>query len=265
MKKLIYTLLALNILFLSACKKEDVEPTLEEKNQQILAYIAQNNLTAQQTSSGIYYVSLETGESTRGPEIGDQLTLAVEGTNLNGQELTQNPNLKLPFGANILNQGLEDVLELFKKGDKVKVFLSNVNPVAVYDVTLTDIRSEEEQIEDYITGNELSTSSTDSGIEYSIETQGTGEAPSPNDIVLVIYVLRDLEGNIIDQSSASGTNFTLSTTSLIAGFYESVLLLNEGGKGKFIMPSSLAYGVTGNRNILPYTPLVFEIELVSTN
>ena len=38
----------------------------------------------------------------------------------------------------------------------------------------------------------------------------------------------------------------------------------EGGQAKFLVPSKLAYGSTGNYygTIPPYTPLVFDVNLV---
>ena len=39
-------------------------------------------------------------------------------------------------------------------------------------------------------------------------------------------------------------------------------MLNKGAKATFIIPSSLAYGEKGLNIIPPYTPLVFEIEVI---
>jgi FKBP-type peptidyl-prolyl cis-trans isomerase len=40
--------------------------------------------------------------------------------------------------------------------------------------------------------------------------------------------------------------------------------MKEGGKGRFLVPSSLAYGQAGIWGIVPgYTPLVFEVNLIS--
>jgi FKBP-type peptidyl-prolyl cis-trans isomerase len=48
----------------------------------------------------------------------------------------------------------------------------------------------------------------------------------------------------------------------IPGWDEGLLLLNKGARATFIMPSALAYGEQGFASIPPYTPLVFEIEVV---
>ncbi len=50
---------------------------------------------------------------------------------------------------------------------------------------------------------------------------------------------------------------------VIPGWDEGLLLINEGSKARFIIPSALAYGAQGNGDdIKPYNTLVFDIELV---
>ena len=54
-----------------------------------------------------------------------------------------------------------------------------------------------------------------------------------------------------------------SGTSPIKGFHLAVKNMIEGEKATFIMPSKSAYGVRTSNQIYPYTPLVFEITIVS--
>ena len=49
---------------------------------------------------------------------------------------------------------------------------------------------------------------------------------------------------------------------MIKGWNEAFLLFNKGTKATIILPSSLAYGEQGYQSIQPFTPLVFDIELV---
>jgi FKBP-type peptidyl-prolyl cis-trans isomerase len=41
------------------------------------------------------------------------------------------------------------------------------------------------------------------------------------------------------------------------------MLLPKGAKATLILPSSLAYGEQGNQGIPPFTPLVFEVDVVN--
>jgi FKBP-type peptidyl-prolyl cis-trans isomerase len=40
------------------------------------------------------------------------------------------------------------------------------------------------------------------------------------------------------------------------------MMMNKGAKAKLIIPASLGYGERGAGSIPPFTPLVFEVELV---
>lgn len=48
---------------------------------------------------------------------------------------------------------------------------------------------------------------------------------------------------------------------LIPGFEVALSLLTEGAEGIFIIPSDMAYGITGSGLIPPYTTIAFELKL----
>ena len=50
---------------------------------------------------------------------------------------------------------------------------------------------------------------------------------------------------------------------VIPGWDQGLILLNKGAKATFIVPSELGYGEHGNQMIGPYTPLVFDVEIVN--
>jgi FKBP-type peptidyl-prolyl cis-trans isomerase len=48
-----------------------------------------------------------------------------------------------------------------------------------------------------------------------------------------------------------------------AGLEDGILLMHEGGRAKFIIPSHLAFGLTGNGNkIPPKSTLIYDIKLL---
>jgi len=55
--------------------------------------------------------------------------------------------------------------------------------------------------------------------------------------------------------------FTLGKGEVIAGFEQGATGMKVGGKRVILVPSNLAYGSAGNRNIPPNAGLVFEITL----
>jgi FKBP-type peptidyl-prolyl cis-trans isomerase FkpA len=127
--------------------------------------------------------------------------------------------------------------------------------------------SPEEQLEEdlsiiqaYISDNNLDAESTASGLHYVINDVGTGNHPASNDDVTVRYKGYFMDGDVFDQSDASGITFNLQ--GVIQGWTEGVPKFKEGGDGLLLVPSSLAYGEKGSGSIPPNTVLIFEVELL---
>ena len=91
---------------------------------------------------------------------------------------------------------------------------------------------------------------------------GTGAAPGPQDSVYVNYVGRLPDGTVFDQSSQPQW-FRLD--SVIAGWRSALVQMPVGAKWRLAIPSSQAYGTDGAGDLIaPYTPLVFDIELLDS-
>jgi FKBP-type peptidyl-prolyl cis-trans isomerase len=79
------------------------------------------------------------------------------------------------------------------------------------------------------------------------------------------YIQTDATNKVVyDSKFGSGTlTFTAGAGQLIPGFEETVLKMKVGEKAKAILPYTIAYGAAGNSSIPGYSPLYFEIEVVS--
>lgn len=74
------------------------------------------------------------------------------------------------------------------------------------------------------------------------------------------YVGRLPDGTIFDQSTQPQW-FRLD--SVIAGWRSALVQMPVGAKWRLAIPSSQAYGTEGAGDLIaPYTPLVFEVELL---
>ena len=90
---------------------------------------------------------------------------------------------------------------------------------------------------------------------------GTGAKPSANDSINVNYVGRLPDGTVFDQSTQPQW-FRLD--SVIAGWQNALVQMPVGASWRLVIPSSQAYGAEGAGGLIaPYTPLVFEIELLA--
>ena len=104
---------------------------------------------------------------------------------------------------------------------------------------------------------------TESGLQYKILKQGTGEKATATDTVELDYELRLLDGTVLDSSYKRGTHHKLSMTQVIAGFKEGVLLMPMGSHYILYVHPDIGYGSGPSGNIEPNSLLVFEIETYS--
>ena len=100
------------------------------------------------------------------------------------------------------------------------------------------------------------------GILLTELTPGSGAKPLATDEVQVKYVGRLPDGTVFDQS-AQPQWFRLD--SVISGWTSALQQMPTGAKWRLVIPSAQAYGADGAGELIaPYTPLVFEIELLAT-
>ncbi len=99
------------------------------------------------------------------------------------------------------------------------------------------------------------------GILMTELTPGTGPKPTASDQVQVRYVGHLPDGTIFDQNNQPQW-FRLD--SVIAGWTSALQTMPVGAKWRLVIPSAQAYGAEGAGDLIdPYTPLVFEIELLA--
>ncbi|MGB1241462.1 MAG: FKBP-type peptidyl-prolyl cis-trans isomerase [Chitinophagales bacterium] len=124
--------------------------------------------------------------------------------------------------------------------------------------------SSEDQIQAYLTANNLTTiaQKTDSGLYYIIEDEGIGPNPSAGATVSIHYRGTLVDGTVFDSSYERGKPTDLSLNSVILGWQEGIPLFKKGGRGSLIIPFELAYGSRGNGDIPPNTIILFDIELI---
>jgi FKBP-type peptidyl-prolyl cis-trans isomerase len=82
--------------------------------------------------------------------------------------------------------------------------------------------------------------------------------------VKVHYTGTLLDGTKFDSSVDRGEpfSFTLGQGQVIKGWDEGIGLMNVGGKATLIIPSSIAYEDRDMGVIKPYSPLLFNVELI---
>ncbi|MGX9418099.1 FKBP-type peptidyl-prolyl cis-trans isomerase [Vibrio sp. RC27] len=104
----------------------------------------------------------------------------------------------------------------------------------------------------------------ESGLQYEVITEGTGEIPTSDNTVRVHYHGQLTDGTVFDSSVTRGQPAEFPVTGVIAGWVEALQLMPVGSKWKLCIPQNLAYGEQGaGAAIPPFAALVFEVELLA--
>jgi FKBP-type peptidyl-prolyl cis-trans isomerase len=106
--------------------------------------------------------------------------------------------------------------------------------------------------------------STESGLQYIILEEGTGERPVATSKVKVHYHGTLIDGTVFDSSIDKGTPIEFMANRVIKGWTEGLQLMAVGSKYKFFIPQELAYGASPRQGgkIRPFDALIFEVELL---
>ena len=105
---------------------------------------------------------------------------------------------------------------------------------------------------------------TESGLQYKVITEGTGKKVEAYNDVELHYHGTFIDSSVFDSSIERGEKVVFPVSGLIPGLSEGLLMMSEGSKYIFYIPSELAYGERGTGSsgpIGPYTPLIFELEV----
>ena len=113
------TLLALiSLLFVSCLSDKEASKPVDytvQKEKEIVDYIANNNLTATKTDSGLYYVVKEVGTGVQ-PTTSSNVTVAYKGCFTNGNIFDKSDSAGISFGLNQVIKGWTEGIPYFKEG-----------------------------------------------------------------------------------------------------------------------------------------------------
>lgn len=104
---------------------------------------------------------------------------------------------------------------------------------------------------------------TDSGLQYEIMEQGSGEKPSANSVVRTHYHGSFINGQVFDSSVTRNEPAEFTLEQVIPGWTEALLMMTVGSKWRITVPSDIGYGEAGSPPVIPGgSTLVFEISLL---
>lgn len=194
---------------------------------------------------------------------------------------------------------LDMISEMVAPGQMPVTYIPNKGMKMFYQVKLHDIISREQMmaeqaqyqkalykrqmdepkvIEEYVKSNHIEAKPDSDGLYVIVTKKGNGEAVANGKKVKIDYTGRLMSGQIFDTSIESiakeggvydsrrtygPLEYEVGKMGLIKGWDRGAMGQTEGSKVTLIIPSALGYGEQGAGGmILPYTPLVFELDIV---
>lgn len=161
-------------------------------------------------------------------------------------------------GLNAVLQGTEPSMSIDEAKATINEYFTEVQAKAV--------KLNKEAGEEFlrINGHKAGVVTLDSGLQYEILTEGTGEKPKLSDTVRCHYHGTLINGVVFDSSMERGEPAEFPLQGVIKGWTEVLQLMPVGSKWKVTIPSDLAYGDRGaGQMIQPGSTLIFIIDLIA--
>ena len=118
------------------------------------------------------------------------------------------------------------------------------------------------EIEDYIASTGLDFTPTGTGLYYHVTKEGNlNRVPDSSNDVSFKHIGYLLDSTIF--SSGWYASDHVAMPFLVQGFQQGLQALGEGGRGVIVFPSELGYGKKGASTVPSYSPIAFQVELVS--
>jgi FKBP-type peptidyl-prolyl cis-trans isomerase FklB len=196
----------------------------------------------------------------------DSVSYAI-GCNIGNSFKTQ----QIPVDVDLLAQAIKDVIagkNVKMPDDKIQACLQSFQQemsAKMQEKMKRESDKNDIEAQAFLTENKKKegVKVTESGLQYKIVKEGTGEIPKSTDKVTVHYVGKLLDGKEFDSSIKRGQPATFPVTGVIPGWTEALQLMKVGSKWNLWIPSKLGYGERGAGNdIPPGSTLFFEVELL---
>ena len=161
-------------------------------------------------------------------------------------------------------------LKAFKHSVGAAQPLMDVNQASAFQAEMAQQIQADRYVDNKTTGeqflavnrNKEGVRTTASGLQYKVLRQGEGAIPTANDVVLVNYEGRLIDGTVFDASDDPEHPMELPLNELIDGWNEALQLMPVGSEWEIYIPQQLAYGNQQvGEEIKPFSTLIYKVTL----
>lgn len=119
------------------------------------------------------------------------------------------------------------------------------------------VQKDRERIMNYIDRKNLKMNESKTGLWYQITKEGVGTLFTYNSKIVMEYECSLLDGTVCYSSEKLGRKvFVLGKSEMEQGMNEAFRLLKPGSQATFIIPPYLAYGLVGDRKMIPSRAII---------
>lgn len=255
----------------------------------------------EQAENGVYFKIHEQSNDTLGPKLTNWVAVNMDyrmkDTLLFSSKNLDKP-LMFAMIEPEFDGDLYEALSLMKVGDsmtfaivvdsfffktaKVRELPSVIEPGSpmYYDVRLLKVLTDEEfkdeielkkeelrlkelaDLAKYIDSTNIAVDPLASGLYFIPLKKGSGVKPDTGDMCKVYLSVQQLDGTpLFSNFDGEPLDVEFGKGFDTEGFSEGLGMLKIGGKAQLIVPSSIGVGETGRESVLPFTTLIYEVEL----
>ena len=222
------------------------------------------------------------GETAQQSPAAAQAAAEAAGVALETEQQKVSYSLGVDVGSSLRQQGLDIQPDLFVRGFRdgltgAQPLLTEQQRMQTLMAFQQKLRQERQQeqaqaaesnlqnAKEFLEENkdEEGIKTTESGLQYKVVEEGTGQSPVAEDTVRVHYRGTLLNGSEFDSSYSRGEPTEFQVGQVIPGWREAVKMMKVGGHWKLWVPPDLAYGEQGVPPAIgPNELLIFDVKLL---
>ena len=200
-----------------------------------------------------YYAGIQIGQ-----QVGNQM---VKGINheIFGDDSTKTISMK-NFMAGFISgtTGTKGLMTVEQAGELAQTLMTQIKSREMAKQYGPNKEAGEKYLAKYAAGKDVK--KLEGGVLYKVIKEGTGAIPADTSMVKVNYEGKTVDGKVFDSSYKRGEPVTLAANQVIPGWTTALTHMPVGSVWEVVIPQEKAYGDRMQRDIKPYSALIFKFE-----